>query len=113
MAHLNKNLTDDPQVPKETVVPQIVIGSTPVFVAGVLRRANTGNFEHIDVSATMAIPIPDGVQALDVGDIEMLRQLAADAASEAFTIAAGECSKRYNDIRAMRSTNSRQPNETD
>jgi hypothetical protein len=108
MPRVNQNITDEPLVPKEVVIPQIVIGSTPMFVASVLRRANVGNFEHIDVSATLALPIP-----IDISqeDIEVLRQAVKDTASEAFTNAAREASSRYNDIKELRNADRGRPTE--
>ena len=72
-------------------------GSYPVFICGVNRRVNTGNYEHIDIYAGLTVPIIGVLpQELDV-----FRQAVQDSAELGFALTSKETLERYELIRNL------------
>ena len=102
MPGLNKNATDqtnDHMVEHETeTLKEVNIHATsPVFICGVNRRLNTGNFEHVDIYAGISLPLVGILPE----DIETLKKSVQDAAELGFGIASTEAGKRYNDLKEL------------
>ena len=60
MPHQNKNATEQQTENKLTELLQageLAVTTQPVFVCGVNRRLNTGNYEHLDIYAGIALPV--------------------------------------------------------
>lgn len=64
---------------------------SPIFICGVNRKINIGNFENIDVYAGITLPLGD----VSLEDKEELQQAIHDAASYAFSLMAKETGERY------------------
>jgi hypothetical protein len=64
---------------------------TPIFICGVNRKINIGNFENIDVYAGITLPLGD----VSLEDKEELQQAIHDAAAYAFSLMAKETGERY------------------
>lgn len=75
----------------------------PSFTAAVNRKLNIGNFESVDLAASITLPM---LEALDA-DLEILRQIVKDTAAEAFALVSEEVNQRATMIKEMRSTNQR------
>lgn len=102
MPGLNKNATDhtnNNMVNHETdTLKEVNIHATsPVFICGVNRRLNTGNFEHVDIYAGISLPLV----GLLAEDIDTLKKAVQDAADLGFEIASTETGKRYNDLKEL------------
>lgn len=69
----------------------------PVFICGVNRKANVGNFETVDVYAGIALPLPGAVGASE----ETLREIVAATAELAISMVAKETADRYTAIKNM------------
>lgn len=65
--------------------------SSPIFICGVNRKINIGNYENIDVYAGITLPL-DG---LSYQDKEELKEAIHDAATYAFALMAKETGERY------------------
>ena len=74
---------------------EISISTNPVFICGVNRKINIGNFENIDVYAGVTIPLVD----VDPSDREALAEAVRNAASDGFAIVSRETGERYNIIK--------------
>lgn len=70
---------------------EISISTNPVFICGVNRKINIGNFENIDVYAGVTIPLLN----VDPSDKESLSEAVKVAAAEGFAIASRETGERY------------------
>jgi phosphosulfolactate synthase (CoM biosynthesis protein A) len=74
---------------------------TPMLLAGVNRKINTGNYENIDVYCAVSVPL----NLVPNGDVEAfhqaLRLAAAEAAEVAFGITSKETASRYSLIKEM------------
>jgi len=102
MVSLNKNATDltnDNMVNHEveTLKEVSTLSTSPVFICGVNRRLNVGNFEHVDIYAGVSLPLV-GILA---EDIDTLKKAIEDAAELGFAIASTETGKRYNDLKEL------------
>lgn len=75
----------------EENIANIVISTSPVFVCGVNRKINIGNFENIDVYAGIAIPLAD----CSIDDKEELNRVVQDAAAYGFSLVSKETGDRY------------------
>lgn len=64
---------------------------TPIFICGVNRKINIGNFENIDVYAGITLPL----NGVSYEDKETLEQAIRDAATYAFSLMAKETGERY------------------
>lgn len=65
--------------------------STPIFICGVNRKINIGNFENIDVYAGITLPL----EGFSYEDKESLKDAIHDAAAYAFSLMAKETGERY------------------
>jgi hypothetical protein len=70
---------------------EISISTNPVFICGVNRKINIGNFENIDVYAGITIPLSD----VDPSDREALAEAVKAAAADGFSIVSKETGERY------------------
>jgi len=102
MVSLNKNATDltndnmvNHQV--ETLKEVNIHATSPVFICGVNRRLNVGNFEHVDIYAGVSLPLV----GLLPEDIDTLKKAIEDAAELGFGIASTETGKRYSDLKEL------------
>lgn len=69
---------------------------TPVFVCGVNRKINTGNFENIDIYAGITLPLDT-----DPWDVEAIKEAVAEAAELGFALTSTETGDRYSLIKEM------------
>jgi hypothetical protein len=70
---------------------EISISTNPVFICGVNRKINIGNFENIDVYAGITIPLVN----VNPADKEELAEAVKQAAIEGFSIVSRETGERY------------------
>ncbi len=70
---------------------EISISTNPVFICGVNRKINIGNFENIDVYAGVTIPLV----GLDPSDRESLAEAVKQAAADGFSMVSRETGERY------------------
>ncbi len=70
---------------------EISISTNPVFICGVNRKINIGNFENIDVYAGVTIPLVD----IDPADKEALADAVRAAAAHGFSMVSQETGERY------------------
>lgn len=70
---------------------EISISTNPVFICGVNRKINIGNFENIDVYAGITIPLVN----VNPADKEELAEAVRQAAIEGFSIVSRETGERY------------------
>lgn len=80
---------------------ELSITTSPVFICGVNRKVNIGNFENIDVYAAVAIPLPD----VSFEDKESLRLAIEQAASYGFSVVSKETGDRYSLIKESQQGN--------
>lgn len=100
LPRLNKNAqeeTNDSALEQAVIasLPTISITTSPVWICGVNRRANLGNWEHIDIYGGLALPTP----GVSIEDVEALREMVIYAAEIGFNIASQETYQRYNLIK--------------
>lgn len=74
---------------------EITVSTNPVFICGVNRKINIGNFENIDVYAGISIPLTD----IDPSDREALSEAVKQAAADGFGIVSRETGERYSIIK--------------
>jgi hypothetical protein len=70
---------------------EITVSTNPVFICGVNRKINIGNFENIDVYAGITIPLTN----VDASDKEALAEAVKVAAAEGFALVSKETGERY------------------
>lgn len=70
---------------------EITVSTNPVFICGVNRKINIGNFENIDVYAGVTIPL----HGLSFEDKEGLTSAIEEAVSYGFSLASKETGERY------------------
>lgn len=73
------------------VAGEISISSSPVFICGVNRKVNIGNFENIDIYAGITIPLAN----VDFSDKESLSEAVKEAAAYGFGLVSKETGERY------------------
>jgi hypothetical protein len=74
---------------------EITVSTNPVFICGVNRKINIGNFENIDVYAGITIPLTD----VDPSDRDALAEAVKQAAADGFAIVSKETGERYSIIK--------------
>jgi hypothetical protein len=70
---------------------EVTISTNPVFICGVNRKVNIGNFENIDVYAGVTIPLVN----IDPSDKEALSEAIKEAAADGFALVSRETGERY------------------
>lgn len=70
---------------------EISLSSTPIFICGVNRKINIGNFENVDVYAGITIPL-ENVNPLDR---EAFSEAVKNAAAYGFSLVSKETGERY------------------
>jgi hypothetical protein len=75
----------------KNAISSIAITTSPVFICGVNRKVNIGDFENIDIYAGIALPIPDA--SLD--DLDNLSAMVEKAAIYGFGLTSKETGERY------------------
>ena len=70
---------------------EVTISTNPVFICGVNRKINIGNFENIDVYAGVTIPLVN----IDQSDKEALSEAIKEAAADGFALVSRETGERY------------------
>lgn len=73
------------------VAGELSVSSSPVFICGVNRKVNIGNFENIDIYAGITIPLNN----IDPSDKEALAEAVKDAAAYGFGLVSKETGERY------------------
>lgn len=74
-----------------TLSEQVSISTNPVFICGVNRKINIGNFENIDVYAGITLPLSN----VSLEDKEQLQKAIEDAAAYGFSLVSKETGERY------------------
>lgn len=70
---------------------EISISTNPVFICGVNRKVNIGNFENVDVYAAISLPLSN----LSLDDKEALSEAVKEAAAYGFGLVSRETGERY------------------
>jgi hypothetical protein len=70
---------------------EISVSSSPVFICGVNRKVNIGNFENRDIYAGITIPLA----GVDPSDKEALNEAVKEAAAYGFSLVSKETGERY------------------
>ena len=70
---------------------EVTISTNPVFICGVNRKVNIGNFENIDVYAGVTIPLVN----INTSDKEALSEAIKEAAADGFALVSRETGERY------------------
>jgi predicted aldo/keto reductase-like oxidoreductase len=79
----------------EQALSSISVTTVPVFICGVNRKANIGNYENIDVYSGLALPLTN--ESLE--DLESLQDAIKKAAELGFAITSSETFQRYSLIK--------------
>jgi hypothetical protein len=74
---------------------EISLSSDPIFICGVNRKINIGNFENVDVYAGITIPLI-GVNPVDKN---ALTEAVKEAAAYGFSLVSKETGERYSLIK--------------
>lgn len=74
---------------------EISISTNPVFICGVNRKINIGNFENIDVYAGITLPLGD----VSLDDKQALQDAIEAAAAYGFSLVSKETGERYSLIK--------------
>lgn len=75
----------------ETLSENISISTNPVFICGVNRKINIGNFENIDVYAGITLPLDN----VSMDDKAKLKEAIEEAAAYGFSLVSKETGERY------------------
>jgi hypothetical protein len=78
-----------------TLGNDLAVSSSPIFICGVNRKINIGNFENIDVYAGVTLPL----QGVSLEDKEALAKAIEDAAAYGFSLVSKETGERYQIIK--------------
>ena len=79
---------------------EISLSSSPIFICGVNRKINIGNFENVDVYAGLTIPLEN----VNFSDKEALAEAVKNAAAYGFSLVSKETGERYNLIKESQQT---------
>lgn len=96
MPKMSKNAMDqdlDSPIGKvvEEALSSLCVSTLPVFICGVNRKINIGNYENIDVYAGIALPI----EGVSLSDRESLSLAIQEAAAYGFSLVSKETGERY------------------
>lgn len=70
---------------------EVTISTNPVFICGVNRKVNIGNFENVDVYAAISLPLSE----MSLDDKEALSEAVKEAAAYGFGLVSRETGERY------------------
>ncbi len=98
MPKISNDPTEEGSVISDAV--QQLLTMTPVFICGVNRKANIGNFENIDVYSAIALPMPEAANIGQLTDVE-LTAIVAHTAEIGFQIVSAETFQRYDTIKKL------------
>lgn len=95
-AKISHDKTDDvsPLDTVEKLLGSVAITTTPVVIVGVNRKVNIGNYENIDITVSLAMPVTCEEQ-------EELRSALSRIADEGIKFASEETFKRYQSIKDL------------
>lgn len=79
---------------------EISLSSDPIFICGVNRKINIGNFENVDVYAGITIPLLN----INPQDKEALNEAVKEAAAYGFSLVSRETGERYTLIKESQQT---------
>lgn len=82
------------------VAAEISLSSDPIFICGVNRKINIGNFENVDVYAGITIPLLN----VNPQDKEALNEAVKEAAAYGFSLVSRETGERYTLIKESQQT---------
>lgn len=90
--------TDDvsPLDTYEKILGNLSITTDPVVIVGVNRKVNIGNYENIDITVSLAMPVT-------CEDQESLKEALERIAEEGMKFASQETFKRYQSIKNLAS----------
>jgi len=85
--------SNNPTMDKGIEILSEVVNSSqsPVFICGVNRKINIGNFENIDIYAGVSLPLP----GVSMEDKESLQEAIKEASAYAFNLVGKETGERY------------------
>lgn len=100
MPKITKNaLEESTGSPVDSVVSaaaaEIALSSSPIFICGVNRKINIGNFENVDVYAGITLPL----NGVSLDDKEALAEAVKNAAAYGFSLVSKETGERYSLIK--------------
>lgn len=75
----------------QVLANEVSISTNPVFICGVNRKINIGNFENIDVYAGITLPLSE----VSLEDREALKEAVEEAAAYGFSLVSKETGERY------------------
>lgn len=75
----------------EPMLSNLVVTTSPIFICGVNRRIGLAHFEHIDVYAGVALPLPGE----SVEQVRSLQEAVEAAATLGFNMCSKETYQRY------------------
>jgi len=79
---------------------EISLSSDPIFICGVNRKINIGNFENVDVYAGITIPLNN----INPQDKEVFAEAVREAAAYGFSLVSKETGERYTLIKESQQT---------
>lgn len=79
---------------------EISLSSSPIFICGVNRKINIGNFENVDVYAGITIPLEN----ISLSDKEAFSEAVKNAAAYGFSLVSKETGERYTLIKESQQT---------
>jgi hypothetical protein len=100
MPNISKNGKDQTQNSAiedavEQTLSTLSVTTVPVFICGVNRKANIGNFENIDIYSGLALPLTGE----SMENLESLNEAITKAAELGFAITSSETFQRYSLIK--------------
>lgn len=76
----------------ESALPNLIIATSPVFICGVNRKINVGNFENVDIYAGLSLPLTAGI---GIENEEELHKAVNNAANIGFAMTSQQTYERY------------------
>lgn len=78
--------------PMSEILQPLMSGTYPMWVCGVNRKINTGNYENIDIYGGIGLPI---MMVPSFEDLTPFKEAVAQAAELGFALASKETGDRY------------------